>query len=124
MLPTSSRQLGQMYPVFYADNTGEAPKGKPRTTTFLFSRAAHGSRYGSGRVWSDRVESGRVGSGRVGSVGSRGFEISRFGSGRVKEALKYHASDRVGSRGFEISRVGSDRVATREIRVTSRVRPQ
>ena len=79
---------------------------------------------GRGRRCSKSHGSGRVGLGRVGSVGSRGFEISRFGSGRVKEALKYHASDRVGSRGFEISRVGSDRVATREIRVTSRVRPQ
>ena len=70
---------------------------------------------------------GRVGSGDdilkshgLGRVGSRGFKISRAGSGRVnrlqnlagqvgsgQEVSKPRGSGRVGSRGFQISRVGS-----------------
>ena len=72
------------------------------------------------------------GSGRVGS--SR-YKISRVGSGRVKRFSKSRGSGRVGSKCFKISRVGSGRVKrfsksrgsgrvmTREIRVTSRVKP-
>ena len=43
-------------------------------------------------------------------VGSRGFELSRVGSGRVEsgqEVLKSRGSGRIWSIGFEISRVGS-----------------
>ena len=65
-------------------------------------------RVGSGGV--RHVRSGRVRSGRVkrfsnvtGRVGSRSFQISRVGSGRVMKCSKFHRSGRV---------------MTREIRVT------
>ena len=66
----------------------------------------------AGRVGSGQevFEMSRVGSRRAnkfsilaGRVGSRGFQISRIGSGRVMRCLKCH---------------GSGRVMTREIRVT------
>ena len=73
---------------------------------------------GSGRVGSGHYVLKSHGSGRVGSrsfesrgsvwVGSRGFKISRVGSGRVgsgRGGSGRVGADRVGSRGLEISRV-------------------
>ena len=91
------------------------------------------------RVGSLRFKISRVGSGRVKrfskSRGSGRFGSGRFGSGQ--EASKSRGSGQVGSRGFQnlAGRVGSGRVKrfsksrgsgrvmTREIRVTSRVKP-
>ena len=83
-------------------------------------RAFHGSRGFqnlAGRVGSGRVGSGHYVSNLTGRVGSRGFKISRVGSGRVNRFPKSRGSgrvrsgrvgsDRVGARGFKISRAGS-----------------
>ena len=116
------------------------------------SKSRGSGRIGSLRFEISRVGSSRVkrfsksrGSGRV---GSRLFKISRVGSGGVKrfqnlagrvesgqDASKSRESGRVGSRCLKTSRVGSGRVKrfsqsrgsgrvmTREIRVTSGVKP-
>ena len=68
------------------------------------------SQVGSGRVNNFSILAGRIGSGQEAlkshgsvQVGSRGFQISRVGSGRFMRCLKCH---------------GSGRVMTREIRAT------
>ena len=77
------------------------------------SRASRGVQNVTGRVGSGRVRklskshgSGRVGSGQEVSVKSHGS--GRVGSGQ--EVFKSHVLGRVGSRGFQILRFGSGRV--------------
>ena len=79
----------------------------------------------AGRVGSGRVGSGRVGSEgfqnltcRVGSGPSRGFKISRVGSGRVKTSPNYRGSGRVGSGRVGSGRVGSGRVGSGRVKTS------
>ena len=69
------------------------------------------SRVGWGRVNKFSILAGRIGSGQEAlkshgsvQVGSRGFQISRVGSGRFMRCLKCHGSGRVMTRGIRVTR--------------------